>query len=325
MALKRSVVRALKVLLAIRGQTLLAATFYAGRRRAQVMALLFGWVPTIVRDLHHGMQRNFQPRCRGARQTHQIRVQHTQDSLMRHDEQRLVIRLHLMHQRIQPSEKVEVALTTRVAVAYLIHGAQRCFVRLQPFDVFVRHPLVLAGEDLVKIAVDSRRHLLPHVFCVLQLCLSQARVWHQLVRQAGHGCAGRVQAWFDLLALDDARRVERIQIGGCRRTAGQGRRRDSLGRSAASCECGAARVVRGAVCACGVSEAEHRVGDVRRRQNCPLQRRRPQTALDQLAVHLPYVLRHPGAQPLCILRALLGERRVPSDLAQYIVLGLAVA
>mmetsp|Transcript_29493 Transcript_29493/g.86208 ORF Transcript_29493/g.86208 Transcript_29493/m.86208 type:complete len:341 (-) Transcript_29493:166-1188(-) len=65
---------------------------------------------------------------------------------------------------------------------------------------------------------------------------------------------------------------------------------------------------------------------MRRRQDGPLQRRRPEATLDQPTVRVaPHVLRHPRAESLGVLGAGGRERRVASNLAQDVILGLAVA
>mmetsp|Transcript_28842 Transcript_28842/g.99525 ORF Transcript_28842/g.99525 Transcript_28842/m.99525 type:complete len:488 (-) Transcript_28842:136-1599(-) len=96
------------------------------------------------------------------RPAHQVRVDDAQSRLVRDDQQRLRVRLQLVHQRVQPRNQVEVRLAARVPVPELVALPQLALCVVPRFNLVVRHALVVAREDLVQVAVDARRHLVPH-------------------------------------------------------------------------------------------------------------------------------------------------------------------
>jgi hypothetical protein len=52
------------------------------------------------------------------------------DRLVRDDEQRVAVRFHLMHKRVETRHQVKVRLATWVAIADLVHRTQARLVRL---------------------------------------------------------------------------------------------------------------------------------------------------------------------------------------------------
>mmetsp|Transcript_31128 Transcript_31128/g.73890 ORF Transcript_31128/g.73890 Transcript_31128/m.73890 type:complete len:296 (-) Transcript_31128:292-1179(-) len=248
-----------------------------------------------------------------------------------------------MHQRVETREDVIVALAARVAVSDLIHGTERCLVRRLLLDLLVSQALVLPCEDLVQIAVDARRHLLP-----LLLRLQRLR---RLLGDGGEA-GERVVAADGRQAVDVSRELQLRGVATAAACRGSGKReaasaarhqaisdrgkgsggvqrRRRVGLAVAA---GGGRVVAAsgavgifALPRPAVGRREERVRDVVRRADGALQRRRPEPYAPHVVVTvLAHVLGHPRGEALCILAARLGERRVTADLTEQVVLRLAM-
>ena len=111
------------------------------RRRRDVV------IPSIPRDLHHGVLRDI---CRWALLARaipipqQVGAQHTQRRLVRHNQQRLLVRVQLMNQRLEARDQVEVRLAVWVARRELVHLAVLAKARVGLGDLLLGHAVVRA-------------------------------------------------------------------------------------------------------------------------------------------------------------------------------------
>lgn len=86
-----------------------------GHVRAEVDLLLDALRPAVVRELDDRVQRDREARRVHPVDAHQVGVEHAQHRLVRDDQDRLVVALELVDERVEPGDDVEVRLAACAA------------------------------------------------------------------------------------------------------------------------------------------------------------------------------------------------------------------
>ena len=86
-----------------------------------------------------------------AGEAHEVGVEEAEDALVRDDEERLAVALHLVDHRVEAVDHVEVRLAARVAVGELVVLAPLELLGVVLLDLRVGHAVADAREDLVQV------------------------------------------------------------------------------------------------------------------------------------------------------------------------------
>mmetsp|Transcript_8193 Transcript_8193/g.34777 ORF Transcript_8193/g.34777 Transcript_8193/m.34777 type:complete len:536 (+) Transcript_8193:7-1614(+) len=122
------------------------------------------------RELDDGVQRYARRAGVRAVHAHEVRVDQAKHTLVPHDQNRLLVRLELLNQRVEAGDDVQVRFAARVPVPELVFPPQRKLLGVVRLNLLVRHAVAHAGVDLVQVAKHARRELRP-LATVLQLDL----------------------------------------------------------------------------------------------------------------------------------------------------------